>query len=70
MFFEDEENDGVGRQRQFKWKNLTGGFELDTDAGGEVDGTQENDDEGDEALWRKMRFEREVLLQEKAEKVI
>uniref|UniRef100_A0A8D8HVP7 Claspin n=1 Tax=Culex pipiens TaxID=7175 RepID=A0A8D8HVP7_CULPI len=68
MFFEDEEKDGVGRERQFRWKNVETTFSLDYDKkpedGGEG-GEGEAGEEESEAEWRKMRHERETLLKEK-----
>uniref|UniRef100_A0A1I8NTF8 Claspin n=1 Tax=Stomoxys calcitrans TaxID=35570 RepID=A0A1I8NTF8_STOCA len=66
MLFEDEEKDGVGRQRQFKWKNAETGFSLDDGARDEI-GDKNNGDSGDELTehqWRKVRYEREQFLRE------
>lgn len=65
MFFEDEETDGVGRQRQFRWKNAEKGFSLD-DPTGAQDGENKVDDgeEESEEQWRKLRFEREKARME------
>lgn len=65
MFFEDEENDGVGRTRKFVWKNVDGvlnwteGLE-----GSDNENTQRghSSEEENEEEWRKMRHERELLL--------
>lgn len=67
MFFEDEEKDGVGRERQFKWRNVETTFSLDYDkqGGNEQKEDGEDSDGETEAQWRKMRFEREMLLKEK-----
>ncbi|XP_062535830.1 claspin [Armigeres subalbatus] len=67
MFFEDEEKDGVGRERQFKWRNVETTFSLDYDKqGGDEQKEEDEDSDGEtEAQWRKMRFEREMLLKEK-----
>lgn len=66
MFFEDEENDGVGRERQFRWKNVETTFSLDYDKKPEdQDGEGEGGEDETEAAWRKMRHEREALLKEK-----
>lgn len=67
MFFEDEENDGVGRERQFRWRNVETTFSLDYDKKTQEEGAEgaaDGDDET-EAQWRKMRHEREMLLKEK-----
>lgn len=66
MLFEDEEKDGVGRQRQFKWKNAESGFSLD-DGKRDENGDGNNGDSGDELnehQWRKIRYEREQFLKE------
>lgn len=67
LLFEDEENDGVGRTRQFKWKNADNNFNLDQQPDNEenkADGDGGSDGENEE-LWRKMRHERETILTEK-----
>lgn len=65
MFFEDEEKDGVGRQRQFRWKNVENGFSLDDPTGAEdgENNAEEGEDESEEQ-WRKLRFEREQARKE------
>ncbi|KXJ68273.1 hypothetical protein RP20_CCG004620 [Aedes albopictus] len=67
MFFEDEEKDGVGRERQFRWRNVETTFSLDYDKKGDEQQKAEGEDsDGEtEAQWRKMRFERDMLLKEK-----
>lgn len=69
MFFEDEEKDGVGRERQFRWRNTEMTFSLDYDKQAADDEQKEDDGDGSdgeaEARWRKMRYERELLLKEK-----
>ncbi|XP_073837927.1 claspin [Musca autumnalis] len=68
MLFEDEEKDGVGRQRQFKWKNAESGFSLDDgprDENGDVNNAGDSGDELNEHQWRKIRYEREQFLKEK-----
>ncbi|XP_058169198.1 enolase-phosphatase E1-like [Anopheles ziemanni] len=70
FFLEDEENDGVGRVRQFRWKNVEKTFTLDYDK--QKEGDHENEegadgnasDEETELAWRKMRHERNMLLKE------
>lgn len=64
MLFEDEENDGVGRDRKFRWKNQTEGFALENDNAfdGVLVENDEHDDEDNEIIWRKMRHEREMML--------
>ncbi|XP_065091080.1 claspin [Ochlerotatus camptorhynchus] len=69
IFFEDEEKDGVGRERQFRWRNAETTFSLDYDkkaADVEQRGEDGEGSDGEaEAQWRKMRYEREMLLKEK-----
>ncbi|XP_050068212.1 claspin-like [Anopheles maculipalpis] len=68
VFLEDEEKDGVGRERQFRWKNVEKTFSLDYDKTTEQDGDADangSDDEEMELNWRKMRHERNLLLKEK-----
>lgn len=65
LLFENEENDGIGRERKFRWKNQTEGFTLeDENARDVIDGDNELEDNENEALWRKMRHERETLVSE------
>uniref|UniRef100_A0A182QQB4 Claspin n=1 Tax=Anopheles farauti TaxID=69004 RepID=A0A182QQB4_9DIPT len=69
-FLEDEETDGVGRVRQFRWKNVEKTFNLDydkqsADADGDEANGGEGSDEETELTWRKLRYERTVLLKEK-----
>uniref|UniRef100_A0A182JRJ2 Claspin n=1 Tax=Anopheles christyi TaxID=43041 RepID=A0A182JRJ2_9DIPT len=68
FFLEDEENDGVGRVRQFRWKNVEKTFNLDYDKNaqeGDTEGGGNGSDEETELNWRKMRHERNLLLKEK-----
>uniref|UniRef100_A0AAG5CSZ5 Claspin n=1 Tax=Anopheles atroparvus TaxID=41427 RepID=A0AAG5CSZ5_ANOAO len=70
FFLEDEENDGVGRVRQFRWKNVEKTFSLDYDK--QKEGENENEegvngeasDDETELVWRKMRHERYLLMKE------
>lgn len=66
MLFEDEENDGVGRERKFRWKNQNDDFTANDNA--RDDDTVDCDDgeEESEIAWRKMRFEREQVLREES----
>ncbi|KFB52766.1 AGAP002476-PA-like protein [Anopheles sinensis] len=70
FFLEDEENDGVGRVRQFRWKNVEKTFTVDYDKQNEGDNENEEgadgnaSDEETELAWRKMRHERNMLLKE------
>lgn len=65
LLFENEEDDGVGRERKFRWKNQKS-FTLEDenarDAEQLVD--EEDDDAESEAAWRKQRHERETVLSE------
>lgn len=66
MLLEDEENDGVGRERQFKWKNVDQSINFGDNNNDGADGNNHtgegaSDDENEE-LWRRMRYEREQLL--------
>lgn len=70
LLFEDEENDGVGRERKFRWKNQKEGFAPADENAMDGDLLDENDDAEfeSEIAWRKMRHERETLLSEHASK--
>lgn len=68
LLFEDEENDGVGRERKFRWKNQTEGFALENDNAHDGDLPDVEEDES-EILWRKMRHERETMLSEQSQKM-
>jgi hypothetical protein len=65
IFFEDEETDGLGRSRQFRWKHLdANGVAIEGQEGAENEGengTQGGSDDENEELWRKMRHERELF---------
>lgn len=68
MLFEDEEDNGLGRERQFKWKNVNESNWNDENKNNENDdgtgaGRGESDEENEEE-WRKMRYEREILLKD------
>uniref|UniRef100_A0A182MUA0 Claspin n=1 Tax=Anopheles culicifacies TaxID=139723 RepID=A0A182MUA0_9DIPT len=67
IFLEDEEKDGVGRVRQFRWKNVEKTFSLDYDKTATQDDDPEanGSDDETELNWRKMRHERNLLLKEK-----
>lgn len=65
LLFESEENDGVGRERKFRWANQKS-FTLEDDNARDGDVLQESDSDGEnEIMWRKMRHERETMLQQK-----
>ncbi|XP_052903253.1 claspin-like [Anopheles moucheti] len=67
IFIEDEENAGVGRVRQFRWKNVEKTFNLDYDktTAQDEDPEANGSDDDTEQNWRKMRHERNLLLKEK-----
>uniref|UniRef100_A0A1B0FFV9 Uncharacterized protein n=1 Tax=Glossina morsitans morsitans TaxID=37546 RepID=A0A1B0FFV9_GLOMM len=71
MFLEDEENDGVGRQRQFKWRNVENGLTLEDMQRAEIDRDDNgnNSDDPNEHEWRKIRYEREQFLKDKGLKL-
>lgn len=67
MFFEDEEKDGVGRTRKFMWSNLNTELNMhEIPQDGAEDDLRESDEENEEQF-RKMRYEREMLLTKKNE---
>lgn len=71
----NEEMDGVGRQRTYKWKNLESAFVLDDGKGDKNDHDSKEElsnaydeiEEQNENAWRKMRYERERFLNEQGE---
>lgn len=68
LLFEDEEESGIGRERQFKWKNVDNKW-ADDDQGlvpsvNEDGANGRQSDDENEGEWRKIRHERELLLQE------
>lgn len=66
MLLEDEENDGVGRERKFRWRNVDNSLSLENDNRKEDENALNNDsDDENELIWRKMRFERELVLKER-----
>ena len=70
MLFEDEENDGIGRDRKFRWKNQTEGFAVDDENAMDADALDAGDAEDEsETMWRKMRHERETILSEQSQKM-
>ncbi|KAK3894227.1 hypothetical protein Pcinc_001989 [Petrolisthes cinctipes] len=68
MYLEDGELHGEGRQRQFRWKNLNGSME-DKERRWLSDNEEENEEELEDAEWRKQRFEREKYLKEQKSKI-
>lgn len=69
MFVEDEERDGVGRERKFRWMNVDNSTILGDEDKLNTNGEHNSGDENEE-LWRKMRFERESILKEDTEKQV
>lgn len=70
LLFENEENDGIGRDRKFRWKNQTKDFTLDDENARDGDLLEEGEfDEESEISWRKMRHERETMLSEQSQKM-
>lgn len=71
LLFMDEENDGVGRERKFRWKNQTETtFSTQDENAMFGDAHDEGElDEESEIMWRKMRHERETMLSENSEKL-
>ncbi|KAJ6638406.1 Claspin, partial [Pseudolycoriella hygida] len=63
--FEDEEESGLGRQRQYKWKHMENSLNVDDNRTDDADGNEnvKSDDESEE-MWRRMRYERNNILQE------
>lgn len=64
--FEDEEESGIGRQRQYKWKHMENSLNIDDGQNTDDVNASENaksDDENEET-WRRMRHERNNILQE------
>lgn len=79
LILNEEETDGQGRQRTFRWQNANNenddfnasGVKVgDEDAAaGQGDDGQESDEEENEANWRKIRMEREKALLENTQNV-
>ena len=71
LLFDDEENDGADRERKFRWKNNTDGFNVDDENARDADEAMkevEELDEDSEIIWRKIRHERETILAEQSQK--
>lgn len=65
MFVEDEERDGIGRDRKFRWMNVDNSILLeDPNKLNPSEIEDHNSDNENEENWRKMRFERDSILQE------
>lgn len=62
--FEDEENDGVGRERKFRWKNNPEGFIMEDENACDIaENNQEEVQEENETQWRRMRHERDLIVE-------
>lgn len=70
LLFENEEDDGVGRERKFRWKNQSEGFTMEDENARDADNAEIVDEEECESNWRKMRHERETLINEQSQKMI
>ncbi|CAO1438716.1 unnamed protein product [Diamesa hyperborea] len=71
LLFDDEENDGAERDRKFRWKNNTEGFNIEDENARDADEALKDGeelDEDSETLWRKIRHERETILAEQSQK--
>lgn len=64
LLFEDEEDNGLGRERQFKWKNVDNNWDEQKNGDEANDAGAAHSDEENEEQWRKMRHERELMLKE------
>lgn len=66
LLFEDEEDNGLGRERQFKWKNVDNNWDeqKNRDKADDTGAAHRDSDEENEEQWRKMRHERELMLKE------
>lgn len=65
--FIEEEDNGMERERKFRWKHLNNGENDDQVQNIDQDSTadQHNSDDENEAEWRKIRYEREQLMKQK-----
>ncbi|XP_051892360.1 claspin [Pristis pectinata] len=63
----DLHNDGPGRTRRFRWKNIDDSSHIDQFHGDSENETNEEDADEAEVKWRKDRFEREQWLREKSQ---
>lgn len=64
MFIEDEDNEGSGRERKFRWKNVDNTFGLDDSKRILNDNENHESDNENEENFRKMRYEREEILKD------
>lgn len=64
--FIEEEDNGMERERKFRWKHLNNGDNEDQvqNADQDATGEQNNSDDENEAEWRRIRYEREQLLKQ------
>ncbi|CAG9806449.1 unnamed protein product [Chironomus riparius] len=69
LLFENEEDDGIGRERKFRWKNQAEGFTMVDENARDADDIEGEQEEENEILWRKMRHEREMLINEQSQKM-
>ncbi|XP_069752245.1 claspin [Narcine bancroftii] len=60
-------NDGPGRVRKFRWKNIDDSLNIDQFHGDSEDETNEEEADEAEVKWRRDRFEREQWLREKSQ---
>lgn len=64
VFLEDEDN-GSGRERKFRWKHLDNADMNDHLAAGEQENADGHDSEDEnEEEWRRLRYEREQVLKQ------
>lgn len=66
VFIEEEDN-GSGRERKFRWKHLDNADLNDHLVSGEQENVEANDsDDENEEEWRRLRYEREQVLKQQA----
>lgn len=68
LLFTNEEQDGVGRERKFRWANQKS-ISLEDENARDGNASEESDGDDSELLWRKMRHERETMLSEQSQKM-
>ncbi|GAB0094330.1 hypothetical protein DMENIID0001_096120 [Sergentomyia squamirostris] len=66
LVLHEEEREGMIRERTFRWLHVEQGFNLTGENPTDLDELRESDDENEEQ-WRKIRYERDVLLKSKQE---
>lgn len=69
LLFENEEEDGIGRERKFRWKNQAEGFTMEDENARDADDIEGEQEEENEIMWRRMRHERETLINEQSQKM-